>query len=90
MIEDQDNLIRVTAAENCRRFTTCHDCVFLQDQALQEIGLLADGPAVPQILAGTWEPPDDWEEAAVAFVQELKTPAVIAGVSMGPTTISTT
>ena len=89
MVEDQENLIRVTAAENCRRFTTCYECVFLQEQALQEIGLLADGPAVPQILAGTWQPPEDWEDAAVDFVQALQTPPAIAGKSMGPTTIST-
>ena len=87
MIEDQDNLVRVSAAVNCERFTRCSDCVFLQEQALHEIGLLADGPAVAQIMAGTYSPPPEWEPTTKAFVANLAMPQVVKNNPMPPTVI---
>ena len=56
-IEDQPGLVRASKEENLTRFTRCQICSFLHDLLLADIGLLADGPAVPAILQGIYVPP---------------------------------
>jgi hypothetical protein len=63
--------------------------VFLQDQLLADIGILADGPAVPQILQGTYIPPPGTDIYTCMLLEELKTPEIVQANPMPPTKIST-
>ena len=88
VVETQEELVRVGASVACERFTRCYSSVFLEEQALHEIGLLADGPAVPLIMAGTWQPPPEWEVPAQDLVFAMAQPQVVLDNPMAPTRIT--
>ena len=60
VVEDKEGLEQVGADENEGRFSKCiQACECLHDQQmLQDIGLLCDGPAVDDILQGSYHIPD--------------------------------
>ena len=58
-VELQEDLMRVSACENCIRFTRCTKCSFMHGQFSTDIGLLAEGPGVGHIMEGTYSP---WQE----------------------------
>jgi hypothetical protein len=89
VIQDQQELIDVSTQVNESRSTSCYPCVFLQDQLLAEIGILADGPAVPQILLGTYVPPPGTDPYTTLLLQELQMPEAVQTNPMPPTRIST-
>ena len=87
-VEDQEDLIRVSACENCTRFTRCIKCSFLHGQFLTDIGLLAEGPAVGQILNGTYTPPAGTNPHEALLLQELEMPQAIRDNPIPPPHIS--
>ena len=88
VVETQSELVRVGAKVACDRFTKCYSSVFLQEPALEDIGLLADGPAVPLIMAGTWHPPEDWEAPAKDLIKAMAKPQVVLDSPMAPTRVT--
>ena len=56
---------------------------------LADIGILADGPAIGQIMAGTYVPPPACNEYEVLLLQELKTPDAIRENPLPPPKVST-
>jgi hypothetical protein len=71
----QEDVEEVGADELSSRFRNAHSAPVNSGALLDEIGTLAEKPAVEQILAGTYDFPDDWdadtrrlmEEAAAIF-----------------------
>ena len=76
-IEDQEGLVKASTKENLTRFTRCQICSFLHDQLLADIGLLADGPAVPSILQGFYEPPPGTGPFETLLLKGCKIPQAI-------------
>ena len=76
-IEDQPGLVRASKEENLTRFTRCQNCSFLHGQLLADIGLLADGPAVPDILMGTYNPPDGTGMYEAMLLEGCRIPQVL-------------
>ena len=89
VLEEQEELVRASACENCNRFTNCFQCSFLQGQLLADIGILADCPAIGQIMAGTYIPPPACNEYEVLLLQELKMPDAIRENPLPPPKVST-
>lgn len=50
--EEQPELVRISTNVNQTRFTNCRSCAFFHGALLQDIGLLAEGPAVLLIVEG--------------------------------------
>ena len=66
---------RLIIAENEKKYhQTERSCPLLQGQLLQDIGLLGDGPAVPDILNGTYTPPPSSTKAVKLWLKNLHIP----------------
>ena len=72
-ITDKEEMERRIIAENEEKYhQTEQRCPLLRGQLLEDIGLLGDGPAVEDILAGTYECPDDASDTVKMWLQTLK------------------
>ena len=82
-VEDQEGIVDASIEENEKRFDRCIACSFLQEPLLSEVGMLCEGPAVDQILNGTYETPPDLEEYVDMVLKEMKISDTIAANPMG-------
>ena len=60
----------------------------MKDQLLADIGLLAEGPAVDAILAGTYKPPAGTGQYECLLLSGFEMPAVLQNNPMPPPTIT--
>ena len=84
----QEDLVRASMCENCHRYSLCHTCSFLHGQLCQDIGLLADGPAIPAILKGQCTPPPGTSTFDALFLESCKIAEAIAAETPTPFTIT--
>ena len=73
--DTQDTVVDASIEENTKRFTRAIEISpFCQEPLLSQIGWLGEGPAVEEILAGTYEPPPETDEYTKLFLEHLKMP----------------
>ena len=74
-ITDQDEMERMIIAENQKKYhQTEARCPLLRGQLLEDIGILGNGPAVEDILNGTYECPEGTSEATKLWLKTLHIP----------------
>lgn len=85
-VEDKEGLDHVGADENEGRFSSCTEtCECLHDQQLvQDIGMLCEGPAIDDILQGTYHIPEHLSKGTQTILESMPMPEIIQANPMGP------
>ena len=68
----QCEIVDVISEANKTKYTLCYNTPLLQQPMLHELGPNGSGPAVQDILEGTYQPPETLDEITKEYIQHLK------------------